>query len=170
MAITTVSGFSGCGSARAFLIVSSVWVVSLIGAPYTAAHSSSDRVSYAAAAGVYVLGSIVCHQLPARSFSLWGVQLPVCARCAGLYAAAPFGAALALVLGTGRARRTSVRVADSQWLRMVLMTAAAPTLITVLGESAGLIEPAGWIRAAAAVPLSVPVSGIVGLTFHGDLR
>ena len=170
MPVTTVSCFSGRGPAGAFLIASSVWVVSLIAAPYIAAHYSSDRVSYTAAAGVYVLGSVVCHQLPARSFSQWGVQLPVCARCAGLYAAAPFGAALALVLGTGRSRRVRMRVADLQWLRAVLITAAAPTLITVLGESAGLLEPSGWIRAALAVPLSVPVSGIVGLTLHGDLR
>ena len=35
---------------------------------------------------VYQLGSLICHQRPERSFHLAGVQMPVCARCFGLYA------------------------------------------------------------------------------------
>jgi uncharacterized membrane protein len=29
--------------------------------------------------------SVVCHQLPSRSFSLWGQPLALCARCTGIY-------------------------------------------------------------------------------------
>ena len=55
---------------------------------------SRPRASAAGAAfvlAVYGIGSLVCHQLPARSFHLWSAQMPVCARCAGIY----FGAAVA---------------------------------------------------------------------------
>ena len=34
---------------------------------------------------IFAVGSVVCHQLPERSFFLDGRQLPVCARCTGLY-------------------------------------------------------------------------------------
>jgi uncharacterized membrane protein len=46
------------------------------------------------AAAVYLFGAQICHQIPERSFVLDGVQLPVCARCLGIYA----GAALATIV------------------------------------------------------------------------
>jgi len=45
--------------------------------------------AYLFALSVYAAGGVVCHQLPDRSFLLWGHQLPVCARCTGIYAAIP---------------------------------------------------------------------------------
>ena len=42
---------------------------------------------------VYQAGSLVCHQRPERSFHLAGVQLPVCARCFGLYLSGAVGLA-----------------------------------------------------------------------------
>ena len=45
----------------------------------------------------------VCHQRPERSFHVAGVQLPVCARCTGLYVSGAAGAlaALARLRGAG---------------------------------------------------------------------
>jgi len=37
------------------------------------------------AAFLYLFFSPICHQLPERSFFLFGHQLPVCARCIGIY-------------------------------------------------------------------------------------
>ncbi len=147
-----------------------MWAVSLIAAPYQTTHHPAQRSSLRPAALVYVVGGIVCHQLPERSFHAWGAQLPVCTRCVGLYAAAPFGAALALVWGTGRPRRVRVPMGGATWLRAVLVVAALPTLVTWVGEWAGLMEVPGWIRTAAAAPLGVAVSWIAALTFRGDLR
>ncbi len=40
---------------------------------------------------VYQLFGAACHQIPERSFHLWGFPLAVCARCAGLYVGAAVG-------------------------------------------------------------------------------
>jgi uncharacterized membrane protein len=34
---------------------------------------------------LYMMFSPLCHQIPGRSFFLSGIQLPVCARCTGIY-------------------------------------------------------------------------------------
>ena len=38
------------------------------------------------AALTYGIGGFICHQMPERSFHLGGLQIPVCARCLGIYA------------------------------------------------------------------------------------
>jgi len=90
----------------------------------------------------------VCHQRASRSFHLWGVQLPVCARCTGLYAAAPLGAGWALALAQGRAgrRRRTNRG------RLVAL-AAVPTVVTLALEGLGGAWVSNLIRAIAALPL-----------------
>ena len=170
MTITTGARVIGSRLAGVFLITTVVWAVSLIAAPHLTTHHSAQRPSLRTAALVYVLGSTVCHQLPARSFHAWGVQVPVCARCVGLYASAPFGAALALVWGAGMSQRIRFLMTGATRLRAVLVVVALPTLVTWVGEWAGLIEVPGWIRMAAAAPLGVAVSWIAGLTFRGNLR
>jgi uncharacterized membrane protein len=59
------------------------------------AHQSAGGAAFVVS--VYSIGSIICHQLPARSFHLWAVQMPVCARCTGIYLGAAIGAIAASV-------------------------------------------------------------------------
>ncbi len=46
------------------------------------------------ARGGYFFFSGICHQIPERSFHLWGEPLAVCARCSGVYAGFLVGALL----------------------------------------------------------------------------
>ena len=62
------------------------WVVLLVATPVLPGW---------AGAAVYGVGSFICHQLPDRSFHLAGFQLPVCARCMGIYAGVSCGMAYA---------------------------------------------------------------------------
>lgn len=50
---------------------------------------------------VYVIGHLVCHQRPERSFMWADAPWPVCARCAGIYAGAALGALAGAVSGRG---------------------------------------------------------------------
>jgi uncharacterized membrane protein len=45
----------------------------------------AGRSHFVAAALAYCIFSPVCHQIPERSFFLWGYPLAVCHRCSGIY-------------------------------------------------------------------------------------
>jgi uncharacterized membrane protein len=104
---------------------------------------------------MYLAGSLVCHQLPARSFHLFGAQLPVCARCVGIYAGAV--AALGVqMFGVRIARGASVR-----GLRLMLVAGALPTVVTVALEWVTLWKPSNEVRACAGLTLGVALAFVV---------
>ena len=128
-------------------IVAGLWVAALAAAP---------RLPVVAAAVLYAAGSFICHQIPERSFHLNGFQLPVCARCFGLYV----GAALGSVVAAAVAGRASVRAVMNRRVAITLV-AAIPTLATVVLEW-GL----GWpvsnaFRAVAAAVLASVATFVV---------
>jgi len=111
---------------------------------------------------VYLAGALICHQLPARSFHLHGAQLPVCARCFGLYLGAAVGSIAGAVASSSQLLDRVAplgRPRGAAWV--VTAVAAAPTAITFVVEW-GL----GWpisnaTRAVAAVPLGCAVALVV---------
>jgi uncharacterized membrane protein len=114
------------------------------------------------AAFIYAAGSIVCHQLPERSFHIAGVQLPVCARCTGLYV----GGVVGIIVWLARTRRPL----SHAFARRALLVAVAPTLVTVLTAAAGWWDPGNALRAALAMPLGVMVGAVVTAVAVRDLR
>lgn len=104
---------------------------------------------------VYAFASFICHQQPDRSFMWAGAPWPVCARCLGLYAAAPVGATLALALrGAGRAAAPSGNI-------FLLCIAAMPTMATWTAERV-LGQPiTNEMRFAAAIPLGAALAWVL---------
>lgn len=103
---------------------------------------------------VYLAGSHVCHQRPDRSFHAGDAQWAVCARCAGLYLAAPVGAIAALL----RRRRVSLA-----WVAV----AALPTAATWVLEAAGLAPIGNLARFLAALPLGAAIALLLTGTAAG---
>lgn len=161
-ATLVLSGRARRGLAGGLAGAALLWLIALVAAPYLATHGSG-AAAWLASAGVYLTGAVLCHQQPARTFHAWGAQLPVCARCLGLYAGAALGAATAFALWgrcsgirTPRPMPASLR----SW-RTLLLAAAAPTAGTVLFAWLGRATPGNVLRAAAAVPLGAAVSAFV---------
>jgi uncharacterized membrane protein len=127
-----------------------LWVVLLLAAPYLM--SRVDRPPGLAA--VYGAAGLICHQHPDRSFAIAGSQMPVCARCTGLYVSGAAGAVAAFLVGVRRVQ------AGSRGVRVVLALAAAPTAVTVAIEWFGLAFPSNVARAAASVPLGAAAGWI----------
>jgi uncharacterized membrane protein len=98
--------------------------------------------------------------LPERSFYLQSFQLPVCARCLGLYGGGALGSVAAAVTMAPLGRH-----------RALTLVAALPTAATFVLEWG-----AGWrisneVRAAAALPLGLMVAFVVvsaTATLHYD--
>ena len=140
------------------------WVAGLVIAPGLGAQPGHPATTVFAVT-VYTAGALVCHQAPERSFHLNGVRLPVCARCAGLYAGAAFG----MLLWWGvRTRPATRRLADAALPMLALV--AVPTAVTWASAMLGLWDPGNLTRAVAALPLGAAVGAVVTATVSGELR
>jgi hypothetical protein len=81
----------------AFVAATVMWALLLPLVPLVASRQHATPIGAALLIAVYAIGSAICHQLPERSYHLWTAQMPVCARCAGIYV----GAALAAIVSSG---------------------------------------------------------------------
>ena len=135
-----------------------VWVAAILLAP--GAIASSHRALSLGAGCVYAAGAFICHQRPDRSFFLFGRQLPVCARCTGLYAGAALAAPLALLLTSAALSRA----------RMLLLVAALPTAATWIAEYAVLAHVSNAPRFIAALPLGFTAAWLVLGEMRGARR
>ena len=117
---------------------------------------------------IFAVGSLICHQRPERSFFLDGQQLPVCARCTGIYvsAAVGFGGFAAFKLARGWRR-----IAIDPWRagRLIVLS-AIPTALSLAGGTLGLWDGANMTRALIAVPLGATAGAIVAAALTKDLR
>jgi uncharacterized membrane protein len=140
---------------RAYLTGAIVWAGVIPLAALAAGSANGASVVYAFAIGVYGIGHVICHQLPVRSFHLWGAALPVCARCTGIYV----GAAVTALLISVRPVRTTPSAASA---RRLLIAALFPTALTLAYEWTTGVMPANWIRALAGMPLGAAVIWLLG--------
>jgi len=167
----------------AFVAASIAWAVLLVAVPFAASQPHVSTMAAALIAGVYAVGSLVCHQLPERSYHLWTAQMPVCARCTGIYFGAVLGASAGAIrtakavrppsLRDGEAGRSAKREGASPtnavarnvnpaWRpRIALALAAVPTVVSLVYEWATGNAPSHAIRAAAGVPLGVVVAWLI---------
>ena len=116
----------------------------------------------------YAVGSVICHQLPERSFFLDGRQLPVCARCTGLYVSGAIGFLGWVAMKFARGWR-GVPVRPRAALAIVA-GAAIPTAISYVTGVTGVWDGTNLTRAALAVPLGVAAGAVVAAVATKDLR
>ncbi len=154
----------------AVVLITLLWVTALGVAP--AAASQSHAIAPVTSALIYAAGSIVCHQRPERSFSYAGAQLPVCARCVGLYVGGLVGVlAWTVIAGLGRRPLARVRSLTSSGApRRALILAALPTTVSVTTAFFGWWDPDNVLRAILAFPLGAAIGASVSAVAAGDLR
>lgn len=126
--------------AAALTAAAVLWGVVILMAPAALTHPHTLRP----ATFVYAAASRICHQRTERSFALSGFQMPVCARCSGLYLSGAIGALLAW---GSRVRRPLVHT------RAILAVAAVPTAVTFGLEFLGVTAFSNGARVLAALPL-----------------
>ena len=150
-----------------------MWAVALVLAPFGASRSHAATPWYALALATYTVGSVICHQLPERSFHLWAARMPVCARCTGIY----FGAAATAIVTAFRTTKVVRRYCAAVMqgfgdsgvaegvspAKIALIIAVMPSITTLAYEWTTGQTPSNWIRAAAGAPIGGVVALIVGV-------
>ncbi len=89
----------------------------------------------------------ICHGIPARCLVLWGVPMPICARCTAIYAGLILSFVAYLILPRMR----------EQVARMVLYAALVPMAVDGLTQLAGLRLSTNSLRLVTGL--------LVGVTF-----
>jgi hypothetical protein len=145
---------------RAYVASAVVWVALLFLTPPLAAAAST--AGNAAALAVYAIGSAICHQRPERSFAFAGVQMPVCARCTGIYIGAALAAVVSVILSAPGLVTPKRRSREGGWPRWTIAAiSTVPSLLTLVYEWTTGHTPANGIRAASGAPIGVVVSWLV---------
>ena len=121
-----------------------------------------------ALAFIFAVGSLICHQRPERSFFLDGHQLPVCARCTGLYLSAVAG--LAGWIGFKIARGWRPIAFDPRVAVRLFVLAAIPTALSLASGALGVWDGSNLTRAVLAIPLGASAGAIVAAVAAKDLR
>lgn len=117
---------------------------------------------------VYAAGSVICHQLPERSFFVDGRQLPVCARCTGLYLSAAAGLLGWVIWKTTRGGDPSF--VPPRAALAIVIGAGVPTAVSYVTGVIGVWEGSNITRALLAVPLGASTGAVVAAVATKDLR
>jgi uncharacterized membrane protein len=124
-----------------------IWIVILAAAAWGASTGATLLP-----APIYRIASFICHQELHRSLFVGGAPWPVCARCLGLYVAAPLGALAAAY--------SRVALVPSRNL-LLLCAAGAPTAATWIAEHAAAVPTSNTTRFAAALPLGAALAYVL---------
>jgi uncharacterized membrane protein len=140
-------------------LVATAWLVLLVATPL---------LPTSIATLTYGVGSFICHQLPERSFHVGGFQLPVCARCLGIYAGLTIGTLTCLALRSAAVDGSTLsnevsphRGLSSRAARWTIVAAAFPTVTTVAVEWLGMWRVSNASRAAAGSVLGIGMAIVV---------
>jgi hypothetical protein len=159
--------------ARTLAVAALAWTALLPLGTLAAGRTDPGSAWHPLALAVYALGAAVCHQRGERSFHLWSVQMPVCARCTGIYVGAAITAAAYLWAAAGgrdgargeidraNRRRPGVRRA-----RALLAAGALPAAMTLVYEWVTGDVPANGIRAVSGVLLGAAAARVVLTTME----
>jgi uncharacterized membrane protein len=128
--------------------------------------AAAPALSVPVAGVLYAIGSFICHQIPERSFYLHGFQLPVCARCFGLYAGGATGSLAAVFAGRALSARAawshrSPGTGGKGALYVATAIAALPTIATLALEWGAGWRVSNVVRAASGLPLGFAVAFVV---------
>lgn len=111
------------------------------------------------------LGYGLCHQLPERSFTAGGVQLPVCARDTGIY----LGFAIALVVITLLERRRRASEPPPLWVLVLAALMVGAMAVDGLTSYMGLRETTNDLRLATGLAAGYGLAVIVLPMLNGQL-
>ena len=105
------------------------------------------------------IGYAVCHRIDLRSFYLGDRQLPLCARCNGMYLGAMLGLAYQAALGSRRGGTPPKRVlAAAAALGLAFVVDGVNSFTSFYSPDAWLYQPQNWLRLATGTGMGLLIS------------
>jgi uncharacterized membrane protein len=115
------------------------------------------------------IGYAVCHRIDARSFHLGNRQLPLCARCSGMY----LGALLGLVYQLAQGRRGGMPSLKTYGVLALLVGAfgvdGTNSFLHFFPQAPGLYQPTNWLRLVTGTGMGIALSAVLLPVFHQTL-
>ena len=128
------------------LILTILWLGFIVLTPFLvhlwAQHSTFIKI-------YYFLFKFICHQKSDRSYFLWGTQLPVCARCLGIYG----GLVVGLVIYPFFNKLTEHKVPKLKLSLIFIL----PILMDGIAQSLGLYTSSNIFRTIIGIWFSVGI-------------
>lgn len=121
-----------------------------------------------------LVGYAICHQIPERSFHIDGQQLPLCARCTGIYMGALAGFTLMRLWGRKRAASLPPMPVTLVFVGFIILLAidGLNSYLTFFPGMPHLYEPRNWLRlttgALEGLALSAFVYPVLNYTLWHD--
>jgi uncharacterized membrane protein len=117
------------------------------------------------------VGYAICHRMSVRSFFVGEIQMPLCARCTGIYLGLVLG--VALMFGMGRWRHgtlppTPVMVGLVLFIT-VMGVDGVNSYLTLLPGLPHAYEPQNWLRLLTGILSGVAVSGLIYPVFNQSM-
>jgi uncharacterized membrane protein len=113
------------------------------------------------------VGYAVCHRIDVRSFHLGVRQLPLCARCSGMYLGAMLGLAFQAVVGRRRGGMPGAGV----WVILGMLVVAfgvdgLNSFVHLFPGAPSLYEPSNWLRLLTGTGMGLVVAALVFPAFN----
>ncbi len=117
----------------------------------------------------YLVGYAVCHQLPSHSFHLGGRQLPLCARCTGIYLGAFYTLSGLFLVRRGRPGQmppVSILTVLLGFIALMAFDGTNSYLASFFPSLPHLYEPQNWLRLTTGLLAGMSLAIIVTPLFH----
>src|SRR5512135_2217325 len=110
-----------------------------------------------------LVGYAICHQIPERSFHIAGQQLPLCARCTGIYMGALAGFVLMRLWGRQRAAAMPPTAVTLTFVGFIALMGVdgVNSYLTFFPSLPHLYEPQNWLRLTTGTLNGLALSAIV---------
>jgi uncharacterized membrane protein len=117
------------------------------------------------------VGYAICHRIDLRSFHLGDRQLPLCARCTGIYLGVVFGLAGMAALGRSRAGALPPRAVLLVLIGFMALMGVdgLNSYVTLFPGLPHLYEPANWLRLVTGAFNGLTVSALIYPVFNQTL-
>ena len=128
------------------LTISLLWFLIILSCPLAIHFGFAGDTTFKL---IYFVFKFICHQLPERSYFIWGIQMPVCARCFGIY----LGMILGLLVYPFLKELNNSKIPQLKTITIFV----APMLIDAIAQSLRLYTTSNLIRSITGIWFSIGI-------------